>query len=513
MRASLKEETDENVVVRFSVCDTGIGIPHDKQEVLFQQFTQVDASTTRIYGGTGLGLAISRQLSEMMGGEIGVISHVGQGSEFWFTANFRKSSKKQPTLSPIENLHDVRILIVDDNATNREILMVQFKAWGALSDEAPEAVTGLRMLREAAIAKKPYRVAVLDLQMPDMDGVEIGKIIKTDATLSKTSLMMMTSLGERGDAQLYKEIGFSAYLTKPVRHSELFEALKVILTGKSCKSERTIVTQHSLQDMRPDKVSLLLVEDNIVNQKVALALLRKLGLSADVAANGIEAVKALELTSYDLVLMDVQMPEMDGYEATRQIRDPESKVCNHNVPIIAMTANAMLGDREACLDAGMNDYLAKPVKPQVLAEMLDKWLPAEIKSATRTSKSEAGTEQKMAANKENSLPVFDNEVILEHLMGDHELAQTNIAGFLEDIPQQIQTLKKALAATDITHAERQAHTIKGASANVGGMILSELARTMEKSVSLGDLCAAKAKLPELESQFERLQEAMQAIYG
>ena len=328
VRASLESETDNEALVRFSVRDTGIGIPADRQDSLFQQFTQVDASTTRKYGGTGLGLAISKQLAEMMGGEIGVNSEEGNGSEFWFTARFLKQPEQERDLTPAADVRGARILVVDDNATNREVLLVQFKAWGARPDETPDSETGLRLLREAVLAGDPYQVAVLDMQMPGMDGEALGKAIKADDTLANTRLVMMTSLGQRGDARRLEEIGFAAYLSKPVLQSDLFDTLAAVLTGESRTAGRKMVTRHSIREIRRGNMRILLAEDNITNQQVALHILKKLGLRADAVANGAEAVKALEAIPYDLVLMDVQMTEMDGYEATRQIRNPKSEIRN-----------------------------------------------------------------------------------------------------------------------------------------------------------------------------------------
>ncbi|MCP4576451.1 MAG: response regulator [Deltaproteobacteria bacterium] len=378
IHAGLESETDEETLVRFSVRDTGIGIPEDKQNDLFRQFTQVDASTTRKYGGTGLGLAISKQLVGMMGGEIGVNSCEGKGTEFWFTARLLKQPDHACYPIPqadVRGMHGVRILVVDDNAANREILRVRFNAWGARPDEAPDGKTGLRRLREAVRAGDPYRVAVLDMQMPGMDGKTLGRTIKADASLADTHLMMMTSLARRGDARHFEEIGFAAYLTKPVRDADLFDALASVLTGGRPKTPKPLVTRHTVREMRRANVRILVAEDNRVNQKLALALLKKLGLSADAVANGADAVRSLKTVPYDLVLMDCQMPEMDGYEATAQIRNPQSKVRNHDIPIVAMTANAMQGDREKCIEAGMDDYISKPVNPKHLAETMEKWLP------------------------------------------------------------------------------------------------------------------------------------------
>ena len=326
VRASLESETNEGATVRFSVRDTGIGIPDDKQDDLFQRFTQADSSTTRHYGGTGLGLAISEQLAHAMGGEIGVNSEEGQGTEFWFTARFLKQSEKERHPNPRADITGVRILVVDDNETNREILMDQCKAWGALPEEASHGESALRRLREAAETGDPYRIAVVDRQMPGMDGEELGQAILADTTLEDTHLIMMTSLGRKGDAGRLKEIGFAAYLTKPVRQSDLFETLAIVLTGEAHKVGRPMVTRHSIREMRRGNVRILLAEDNIVNQVVALGILKNLGLSADVVTNGIDAVKALESIAYDLVLMDVQMPGLDGITATRKIRNPKSEI-------------------------------------------------------------------------------------------------------------------------------------------------------------------------------------------
>jgi len=511
VHASLASETDKEAVVRFSVRDTGIGIPADRQHDLFHQFTQVDASITRKYGGTGLGLAISKQLAEAMGGEIGVESKEGRGTEFWFTARFIKQLEQVHDRTPSADVCGVRILVVDDNATNREILLIQFTAWGARTDDASDGKTGLYRLREAVEAGDPYQVAVLDMQMPGMDGETLGKAIKADTALMDTRLMMLTSLGQRGDARRLEEIGFAAYLTKPVRQSDLFDSLVAILTGETRKVARPMVTRHSIHDMRRGSVRILLAEDNITNQQVAIGILKKLGLSADAVANGAEVVKALEAICYDLVLMDCQMPEMDGYEATARIRNPQSKVSNHDIPIIAMTAHAMTGDREKCLEAGMNDYVPKPVDPKVLAEILDKWLPQDsdksekIKGA-RAAESAVGAE---SGAKSIIIPVFDRAALMERLMDDEDLAQVVISGFIQDIPRQIKSFKDCLDTGDASGAERQAHTIKGASANVGGEILRAVALKMEKAGKTGDLDTVKAVMPELEAQFEILKKAME----
>jgi signal transduction histidine kinase/CheY-like chemotaxis protein len=379
IRSALEQEDDKYPVIRFSVTDTGIGIPKDRMDRLFQSFSQVDASTTRRYGGTGLGLAISKELSGMMGGRIGVESEYGKGSMFWFTAVL----EKQPRGRDIDivvpyDIRKKRILVVDDNAVNREVLKERLKSWGCRFDEASGGKQALEKLRRAASDRDPFGIAILDMQMPEMDGETLGRKIKKAPDLKDTHLMMLTSLGLRGDAARMKEIGFAAYLTKPVKVSQLYDSL-IAIVGRETEtregvSSESIVTKHSISEDKKRKIRILLAEDNMINQQVALNILEKFGYRADAVANGQEAVGALEMIPYDLVLMDVQMPEMDGFEATAEIRNPNSEVIDHDIPIIAMTAHAMKGDREHCLKVGMNDYLTKPVDPRAMLEMLEKWL-------------------------------------------------------------------------------------------------------------------------------------------
>jgi len=378
IRASLDDEDATHATLRFNVTDTGIGIPKDRMDRLFQSFSQVDSTTTRKFGGTGLGLTISKQLAELMGGQIGVESEEGKGSTFWFTAVLEKQPEgKKKRIVVQEDFRENRILIVDDNATNRYVLKEQLKSWECRYEEASSGEQALEELNHALIDKDPFEIAVIDMQMPGIDGETVGKKIKQDPDLKNTILVLMTSMGQRGDSKRLEKIGFAAYLTKPIRQSKLYDCLATVtgMQKETTKDRSTkIITRHSLAEDHKQKVRILLAEDNMINQKVALNILKKLGYSADAVANGEEAVKALEMIPYDIVLMDCQMPEMDGYEATGEIRNPESKVLDHKVPVIAMTANAMKGDRENCLKAGMDDYLSKPVKPRQLSEMLDKWL-------------------------------------------------------------------------------------------------------------------------------------------
>jgi PAS domain S-box-containing protein len=514
IRVSQVEENQNDVLLRFSVRDTGIGISPDKLGLLFDKFSQVDASTTRQYGGTGLGLAISKQLAELMGGEVGVESEAGKGSEFWFTARLgRQVVDGQVENLPPADLREMRALIVDDSATSREILITRLASWGMRPSEVQDGPGALQSLYRALEENDPFRVAVVDMQMPGMDGEALGRAIRADRRLADTRMVMLTSLGTRGDARRFQEIGFAAYATKPIRYEELKTVLSLALTerGGAEPAARPIVTRHTAREtlnlFAGRRAHILLAEDNITNQQVALGILKKLGLCAEAVANGAEALKVLETRPYDLVLMDVQMPEMDGIEATRRIRDPQSAVPNHAIPIIAMTARAMQGDRERCLAAGMNDYVTKPVSPRLLAEALDKWLPqGSAATMDRVPVVPAGAASLPA--QESVAPVFDRAGMMSRLMNDEDLAKEILAAFLEDIPRQIAALRSYLESGDARGAERQAHNLKGAAATVGGERLRDVAFEMEKAGKAGDLSAAAGHLAGLDAQFDRLKQEL-----
>ena len=378
VRVSLDDEDTSHVTIRFSVSDTGIGIPKNDIARLFESFSQADSSTTRKFGGTGLGLAISKHLSKLMGGQVGAKSEEGKGSTFWFTAVLEKQpeSIKELTVFP-EDIREKRILIVDDNTTNRLVLKEQLKLWGCWYGEASSGVQALEELKFALADNDPFDIAIIDMQMPEMDGETLGQKIKQDPDLKNTILVLLTSMGKRGDAKRIEEIGFAAYLTKPVKQSQLYDCLITVFSRRKevLKNQpATIVTKHSIAEDKKRKHRILLAEDNITNQQVALNILRKFGYNADVVNNGKEALRALEIIPYDIVLMDCQMPEMDGYKATGEIRNSRSKVLDSKIPVIAMTAHAMKGDRDKCLEAGMDDYLCKPVNPQELNDMIEKWM-------------------------------------------------------------------------------------------------------------------------------------------
>jgi two-component system, sensor histidine kinase and response regulator len=372
-------------VIRFEVRDSGVGIPLEAQSRLFQAFTQADSSTTRKYGGTGLGLAISKQLVIMMEGQIGVQSEPGKGSTFWFTAQFGKPEGDQPPVAgDRDGWSNLRVLVVDDNATSRQILRHQIFAWKLQKGSAAGGHEALRVLRAAAKDGHAYDIALLDIEMPEMDGLTLARAIKADPAIAGTRLIVLTPIGHPVPAAEMQAAGIEASLHKPVKQSRLFDCLVGVI-GKSEASTLSskggaapALTLPAGVRAQLEGARILLAEDNAVNQKVALALLKKLGCSADAVGNGIEVLEALQRIPYALIFMDCQMPEMDGYEATRLIRRREAdtgQACPWKAPvhIVALTASAMQGDREKCLAVGMNDYITKPVRLAELQASLERW--------------------------------------------------------------------------------------------------------------------------------------------
>src|SRR5713101_7762365 len=378
MEVRVEAEDGEDRILHFTVSDTGIGIPPEKQKVIFDPFTQADSSTTRKYGGSGLGLTISTRLVRMMGGEVWVESEAGGGTRFHFTVRLRAADAKAievGTIAPPEMLRGVKVLVVDDNRTNRRILEGMLKRWEMKSRSVEGGEEALAQLSAAREAGEPYALILTDMHMPKMDGFALVERIRQRPELSTATIMMLTSAGHRGDAARCQELGVAAYLLKPIRQSELREAIARVLGAREQEGAIPLITRFSLHDAREPSSSLrvLLAEDNPVNQRLASRLLEKRGHSVVVAVNGREALAALEKESYDLVLMDIQMPEMDGYEATAAIREAERDSGRHQ-PVIALTAHAMKGDREKCLAAGMDGYLSKPIRPQELDEVLEEYL-------------------------------------------------------------------------------------------------------------------------------------------
>ncbi len=397
IRVRLCDLTEAHTRIAFDIVDTGIGIPADHQANLFEAFSQMDASTTRKYGGTGLGLAISKQLIEIMGGEIKVKSIEGKGSTFSFTVKLDRCQSDQEssvTIQPME-ISGLRVLIVDSNVTNRKVFHEQLKTWKCYAEEASHAMQALEMIRAAAVTKQAFQLALIDFRTADLDGEKLARKIKGDPLISHIPLINVISVPQRGDAIKMLEAGFDAYLTKPVKQSQLYDAIATVLGGPQ-KSEQTtpkvLVPQYSLTEAARFRLKILVVDDNVVNQKVAARMLENEGFRSDVAANGREAIEALSRIRYDIVFMDCQMPVMDGYEATAAIRKIEGKNDQASTPIIAMTAHAMKGDRERCLEAGMDDYVSKPVSIEALKKILHKYSAGkpslEIVPKTETKKAE-----------------------------------------------------------------------------------------------------------------------------
>jgi PAS domain S-box-containing protein len=389
LKVQLEAEEGHDCTLHFTVADTGIGVPREKQTAIFDPFTQADSSTTRKYGGTGLGLTISARLVAMMGGKIWMEGEVGQGSKFHFTVRMAGHGKvvEVGTIAPPEILRGVKVLVVDDNRTNRRILEGMLKRWDMNSTSAEDGEQALAQLSSARDRGEPYTLILTDMHMPNMDGFALIERIRQRPELSTATIMMLTSAGHRGDAERCRDLGIAAYLMKPIRQSELRQAIARVLGAREQAGAISLVTRYSLRDARdPETVLRVLVaEDNAVNQRLAVRILEKRGHRVVVAGNGHEALDALANNTFDLVFMDVQMPEMDGFEATAAIREKEKDTGRHQV-VIALTAHAMKGDRERCLAGGMDDYLSKPIRPQELDEVLEKYmgLRTELANASET---------------------------------------------------------------------------------------------------------------------------------
>jgi PAS domain S-box-containing protein len=499
VRVAKQSETKDDVVVRFMISDTGIGISEAAQTHLFQAFTQADGSTTRKYGGTGLGLAISKQLVELMGGQMGVTSTPGQGSTFWFTAAFGKQPENAVVRQPqVVSLEKLRVLVVDDNATNRKILSHQLSSWGMIHQEANSGIHALELLRSATAEGAPYDLAVLDLMMPGMDGFELARTIKSDPRIAGIHLVMLTSFGERGHGATAREAGVAAYLTKPVRQSHLFDCLANVISAAAATAERDVtsaepgpqlLTKHMLRESQMSSHKLiLLAEDNIVNQRVAIRQLHKLGYRADAVANGSEAIEALSRISYDLILMDCQMPEMDGYEATTEIRRQEGET--RHIPIVAMTAHALTGDREKCMVAGMDEYITKPVKLEELSRVLELFL--------RTPGTAPGDQAGF-----NTATLVDVDRMHE-MMGDEPGEFQEIANlYLDQMGKSLHKLDAAVASGNHVEVELIAHNCAGTSANCGMNAVAIPFRELETVGRNGCLDGAPAVLAQAHQLFEQ----------
>src|SRR5215207_7992144 len=517
LHIELAQDMPEAAVVRFSVTDTGIGMTEEQSSRLFQSFAQADASTARRYGGTGLGLAISKQLAQMMSGEMCVESEPAEVSTFWFTARFdkRPESAKSTTVAPRFDLRGLRVLLVDDNTTNREILLRQVLSWGMTNGMAQNGPSALEVLRSAAHDDAPFDLAILDVHMPGMDGIELAHAIRDDDALSATRLVLLTSIGEDISEEA-RRAGADAWLTKPVKQSQLYDTLAIVM-GAEPGEEVSAPRRHSSSQTTPSPLHaqstnaestgrprgrVLVAEDNAINQKVAVRMLENLGYRADVAADGLEAVEALSRVPYAMVLMDVQMPDIDGYEATTEIRHREEG-SGHPTPIIAMTANAMEGDREKVLEAGMDDYLPKPVRPEELEAALKRWVPEEGAQVL-----EGGNES--TTSDEASEPL--DHAVIENLreLGGSEMLSELTEMFLDDVSSRFPALREALEGGDASSVEQIAHALIGSSGNMGARRMAAICTELQYVGASGDLSRVPELLERLEAEFGRVRPALEA---
>ena len=539
VRVATAEESDTQTLLHFQVQDTGIGISAEHQGLIFESFSQADSSTTRTYGGTGLGLTISKRLIELMGGAIGVESTPGQGSLFWVTLRLPKDSDLEEKRSLRRtDLRGLRVLIVDDNATNREILEHQLRAWGMQPTSASSGPGALDQLRMAAKTGRPYPLAILDMHMPQMDGLELARTIKADPGRIAVRMVMLSSVDGTDNIRASREAGIIGHLTKPVRQSELYELLVTAMAGPAAtvsipvKSEPDVASSKGMERL---KGRVLLVEDHPVNQEFALEILNVLGARAEVAGNGREALARLRDAAYDLVLMDCHMPEMDGFEATAAIRrEEQSSGDKRRLPIIALTANALEGDREQCLSAGMDDYLPKPFGKQQLRDMLVRWLPQSPESDnpqteerdSNAHRRSSGAETEPHATVKTSSDLGMSADSHYPPLNPNSLAQLRsldeggssgflarlVRAYLDKSPDDLRRLREALARDDSQAARRAAHSFKSSSGNLGALRLATFCKELEASGRSGNLACAGTLLADIEAEYQRVSEALMQVY-
>ena len=502
-------------LLRFEVKDTGIGIRPENIGMIFEFFSQEDGSTTRRFGGTGLGLAISKQLVELMGGEIGVSSAPGEGSTFWFTVPLLKERPSSAALWP-EALIGRRIMVVDDNATNREILSEHLKSWHVDATEATTGPQALRQLQAAATAGDPYDLVILDYQMPGMSGMDVARALRTTPALRDLSIVLLSSMSRVSDDADCRAQHVAACLTKPVRRTHLREALTRLLSPSESETQitRRLVVQPAVPAARLG-LKVLLVEDNAVNREVARGMLALLGCEVTVAGDGVEGASTFQAGQYDVVLMDCHMPQLDGYGATGRIRAHEQASGRARTPVVALTANALEGDREKCLAAGMDDYLAKPFTSDQLRRVLGPFVPEarqEAALAAATGREEAA--QPQPGPSRDGAPVL-NESALAQIRALQEPGGPNlldqVIGLYVDSSQSLlERVRAGLAAGDAMALSEAAHALKSSSANVGATSLAEIAKQLEMSGREADLRRAQLLADQLFHEHRRVVEALGA---
>ena len=504
IRVAGLEETAQTVTLRFEVSDTGAGISAAAQSHIFEEFAQADGSTTRKHGGSGLGLAISRQLVEMMGGNIYVESALGAGSTFWFASRFEKQETQDSRSAPMGMLTGVRALIVESSVISRGILHSQMSNWGMTNRVAATPEQAIDLLAQAAARNAPYDIAIIDLGPAGMDALELARTIRARADIAKLRLVVLTH--RQMDTQNARDAGIDACLAKPVRQTVLYECLVNVM---ACQPQETVAAPDVCEPVTTAPAgirgNILLVEDNFINQQVALGILQIQGYGVTVVNNGREALDAHAQGAFDLILMDCHMPEMDGFEATREIRGRERSSIGKRVPIIALTANAMAQDREECLNTGMDDHLSKPFSLQTMQDMLDRWMPQAA-----STKSEAAAEL-AARSPAKAAEVLDRRVLdqLSTLLKPERLARA-INFYLVESPKLIQKLKQAAAANDAPEIVRSAHSLKSSSANLGASVLSRYCEDIEASARRADAEEACKLCAKIETEYGCVQTALTA---
>jgi signal transduction histidine kinase/CheY-like chemotaxis protein len=500
VEAKLVGETDGVASIRFEVRDTGIGIPENRLGIIFDRFTQVDGSTTRKYGGTGLGLAIVKRFAEMMGGGVGVESAIGKGSTFYFTLSLEVQAMPVLEVAPAEAV-DVRglpVLIVDDNPTSRRLLTEIVRGWKMEPTSAGDGFEAIATLETAAAAGESFAMAIVDARMPEMDGFTLVTKIRDREDLPQPTTIMLTSAGKIGDGARCRELGVSGYLMKPVKKSDLWDAIMIAL-GRPINdgAKQDLITQHSLREHRRS-LRVLVAEDSRVNLKLVTQLLEKRGHTVIAARNGREALAALNTQAVDLILMDVQMPEMDGFDATRAIRSREEGTDDH-VPIIAMTAHAMKGDRDRCLNAGMDAYVSKPLRAGELFDAIEGQAPTD------------GTSGDTMSEEDTRVPVVDWEAAVNHFEGDVDLLKEIAELFLDESPILMYQMKEALNRGDASALERAAHTIKGSVGNFAAKPAFNAALMVEKVGRDSEMRYADQAYKKLEDEIARLKPVLTSL--
>jgi len=505
---TMQSRQDDEALLAFAVRDTGIGIPEEKRGLIFRAFEQVDGSATRRYGGTGLGLAICAQLSQMMGGRIWVESQLGEGSTFRFTGRFAlvaKPPQAHPHLGSV-HLDEMPVLVVDDNATNRRVLEQMLGNWRMTPQLAEGGQAALKELRHAMAHHQPFPLVLLDVHMPEMDGFEVAARIKRDPRLAEATIMMISSAQRQGDVARCREIGIAQYLTKPIKQSSLLNAILAALDAGSAEPTAEDSAAAREAQLAP-ALRILLAEDNKVNQRLTVRILEKAGHVVTVANNGREALEASQQETFDLVLMDMQMPEMDGFEAVAEIRKREAEHGDdHHTPIVALTAHAMKGDREKCLAAGMDGYVSKPVRRDLLFRAMRDVLPAELRLVEGPPEAPNPSAGETPAQADK--PAFDLVAAMPRFDGDEELFAEVAEMFLNNGPELMERIRRALADGNHGAAAGAAHTLKGSAGNFEAREVFEAAMNLDTSARQGDQAGIDAAWAALQVELPRLLAAL-----